>query len=163
MLTHLLPYHHRCVCVRVPVSCSEVVPGYCYGSRFREAASRRQELGQFWQNLDCTVYNWKQIKSAESKRRELHVFIQRLISVRSDGGFTANLLHLRAKYKTSDYSSLSTCLGPSAPCVCLLRTCCYFFLRERKWALSDKTHRHLSHTLLLSKDVTHLVRVFRCC
>lgn len=50
------PFHRICVCLSMPVSCTDVVLGYCYGRESREAASWRQELGQIWQILDYTVY-----------------------------------------------------------------------------------------------------------
>lgn len=70
----------------MPEPYTEVVVGYCYGSGYRGAASWRQELGQIWQIVDYIVYDQKQIKSVENKRRVLGVFIQKLISVRSGRG-----------------------------------------------------------------------------
>lgn len=116
LLTHFLPvYHILYVCVCVCASASRRGSSWLpLWREYREAASWRQELGPIWQTLGYTVYDWKQIKSAENKRRLLCAFIQKLISVRSGRGFTASLSLLRANYTTCDYSSLSIRLGPTA-------------------------------------------------
>ena len=54
--TRLLPVHRICARVHASAFAQKVALGYCCGSELREAASRRQELGQIWQTLDYTVY-----------------------------------------------------------------------------------------------------------